>query len=520
MPNLKNLLSNDSGNVLYMTAISMIPLFAMIGSGVDIGRSYMAQNRLQNACDAGVLAARKTQSNNNILQDASAIEAGEDFFDHNFADGSFGVATGEDTFVLTRGETPTSVKGTASVNVRNVIMQVFGFEQIAVNVECEADIDAQNTDVMMVLDTTLSMRTNLNGVRKIDALKDAVEQFYEIVQAGYVPGRNRIRYGVMPYAGTVNVGQILIDADPSWVVGADPNLDTTHEYHTRTWNGSRYDIGPQTLDVSDYVASIDPLEPQASVPGTQNPTLSSRWTGCIEERATYHVGANDLFLDTDDALDMNIDLAPTSDYDTRWRPFWLDVSRRANGNAPRTVSNCPDPARKMGEVLSWDDGTSNSFSSYINNLDMAWGTDQIAGLAWGVRFMSQDGLFAAENATAPNGQPITRHLVFMTDGELAYHNQTYNIYGMNEADGRFAPTGNNRNAMRSRGYNRMEFMCDMIKAKGITIWTVEFQNDATVTGSLLDCASSPDHAFPARNAEELNAAFGSIAQNIAGLRLL
>ena len=524
---LRNLRQNEGGNVLYMTAVVMFPLLAMIGGGVDMGRAYMAQNRLQNACDAGVLAARKVQSQTDIAKDSAALSAGEDYFDHNFANGSFGVTVVDETFDIGRGDTPSSVKGTASIAVNNVVMQIFGFDETNISVDCAADIDAQNTDVMMVLDVTISMNKSLGGDKKIDALKDSVESFYEIVQAGYVPGRNRIRYGVVPYAGTVNVGELLIDADPSWVVGADSSLDTDWTYHTRKWNGSKYKIGHQTIDVKEYVASIDSSNPAPKLPGAKPISVNgfdelpttARWNGCIEERATEIITPSTMFTPSD-ALDLNIDEVPTDDIDTRWKPYWYEVARRKNGERPKQESNCPDPARKLAEYYSWDDGSSNSLGQYIDNLSLALATNQNAGLTWGARLLSPTGLFAAQNDAASNGQPIGRHLVFMTDGKLWFHPQNYDAYGMPEADGRMAPAGAAKATIDKYGYARMEFICDAIKAKGITIWTVEFEDDSTVTGSLLDCASSPDHAFPASNADELNAAFGSIAQNIAGLRLL
>ena len=39
-----------------LTAAAIIPVIGFVGSAVDIGRAYMTQLRLQQACDAGVLA--------------------------------------------------------------------------------------------------------------------------------------------------------------------------------------------------------------------------------------------------------------------------------------------------------------------------------------------------------------------------------------------------------------------------------------------------------------------------------
>ena len=50
---------DTSGNTLALMAAALLPLLGIIGGGVDMSRAYLAQSRLQQACDAGVLAARK-----------------------------------------------------------------------------------------------------------------------------------------------------------------------------------------------------------------------------------------------------------------------------------------------------------------------------------------------------------------------------------------------------------------------------------------------------------------------------
>ena len=55
------LLRDQRGNAMMLTAAAIIPVIGIVGSAVDIGRAYMAQLRLQQACDAGVLAGRPTE---------------------------------------------------------------------------------------------------------------------------------------------------------------------------------------------------------------------------------------------------------------------------------------------------------------------------------------------------------------------------------------------------------------------------------------------------------------------------
>ena len=64
---LGRLARDRAGNTLAMIAAAIFPLLALVGGGVDMGRSYLAQSRLQAACDAGVLAARKKLGSTVVL---------------------------------------------------------------------------------------------------------------------------------------------------------------------------------------------------------------------------------------------------------------------------------------------------------------------------------------------------------------------------------------------------------------------------------------------------------------------
>jgi Flp pilus assembly protein TadG len=75
------------GNTLAIMAAAMIPLIAMIGSGIDTTRAYMAQNRFRQACDAGALAGRKLLVGTTV-SDAVRNEATK-YFRFNFPLGHF-----------------------------------------------------------------------------------------------------------------------------------------------------------------------------------------------------------------------------------------------------------------------------------------------------------------------------------------------------------------------------------------------------------------------------------------------
>src|SRR6478735_2890670 len=143
---LARLARDTAGNTLAIIAAAIIPLLAMVGGGGDVSRGYLAQSRLQQACDAGVLAARKRAGADLASGNLSiaAEDAGNRFFDNNFADGIYG--TQQRQFAM-QVDADYAVSGTASVVVPTTIMTIFGYSQIPLSVQCAAKIDMPNTDV-------------------------------------------------------------------------------------------------------------------------------------------------------------------------------------------------------------------------------------------------------------------------------------------------------------------------------------------------------------------------------------
>ena len=110
---LARLRRNDRGNVLAIVGAALVPLTIMIGSGIDLSRAYMAKAKLQNACDAGVLAGRRSVTSNGF--DNAAKDVAEDYFDVNFANVADVSST---SFVPTTSDNGNTIVGTATTNLQ------------------------------------------------------------------------------------------------------------------------------------------------------------------------------------------------------------------------------------------------------------------------------------------------------------------------------------------------------------------------------------------------------------------
>lgn len=629
---LGRLLKDARANTLAIGAASIIPLVGLVGGGVDASRMYLTKSRLQQACDSGALAARKklganTLENGEIPTDIRTTA--DNFFEANFADGMYGSENVE--FDIEAGSA-TRVDGTASVTVPTTLMTVFGMEEIALEVECSAELNLPNIDVMLVLDVSGSMA----GTR-ITGLKNAVFAFYDEVMA-VKPEDAQLRIGFVPYNSAVNVGGVLRAADPDWiadshtyqsreamfqlvsnndgvelgdVISEETNTEllpmpsnfnnapdrlgsgTTSHYR---WNrGSNthknyceddydgtYTVGSQRWIISsstwsrNYWGNSYPTSQRAACQatvrrqtlagpgdvrpptytsvfqnyqyksmtfdtsqfklgntvatptGTQGANVNSAWNGCIEERAPIipTVGTTPVA----GAFDLDIDLIPDpADPDTQWKAQWPQITYPRNGAATETTAtnkglesfDCPMAAVRLQEWPLNGSSRNAAFTAYVNALAANGGTVHDGGFMWGARFISPTGLFADDNESAPNGEPISRHIIFMTDGTMEPPTGHYTSFGLYNVDGRFFgfdSGGWTTSELRPYHLDRLAAICEDVKNKNVTVWTITFglaQNTYT-----RNCATDPSRAYEAAASSDLVNAFRAIATSIAELRLV
>lgn len=212
-PPLARLAQDTTANVIAISAASLVPLLAMVGGAVEASRFYMADSRLQAACDAGALAARRAMGKDDWGEAHQTMA--HNFFDQNFDHDMFGV---EDLSRSYSGSDEGVVTGTASADLPTTVMGLFGYEDFQISVSCDADISIPNTDIVFVLDVTGSMNSRPTGgfQSKITSLREAVLNFYDSVEA-VSDDSSEVRYGIVPYSSGVHMGPVILAADQSWM---------------------------------------------------------------------------------------------------------------------------------------------------------------------------------------------------------------------------------------------------------------------------------------------------------------
>ncbi len=647
---------DETGSLLPMAAVGFLVLAAVVGGGLDMSIAYKAENRLQAACDAGVLAGRRAVGTNGFDEDVETEAAA--YFANNYdpdKQGSRNVV-----FTPSSEDDGNTIAGAASADVETTIMKIFGYDTITIGVACSASMGVGNSDVTMVLDSTGSMGSRLEagGPTKLAMLQDAMKNFYDTVEASTAGGNARIRYAFVPYSQSINVGRLLepgwlVDEmdiqsrepqyetvvvetgelshwddpeyssssgeSPSWVV--EESLLNSNEYSGRwdcnrdlpndsNWTNSgsastetgttinrdgqqvttttetqrqtrrtytcireergsgknkvkywapqyteyarnSYDYDFETRDpvmvtiestefshfvykqVSYDVSTYKTFASVTTPTGWNGSDVSSTWAGCIEERDTTPAASftyNSMVGITPvSANDLDIDSAPTSDDDTKWRPMWPEaafyrtewVSTRYGGywdltNAHNSdyggqaVSHCPQRAQLLQEM------DESAFDTYADSLIAVGNTYHDLGALWGARISSPDGIFASNVNLAPgNGGNVSRHMIFMTDGAMQPSISIQSAYGIEYHDRRVTANGSNHHDRRHN--ERFLAICEAVKAKGIRLWVIAF---ATGLTEELETCSSDDSSFLAEDADQLNTVFQEIANEVGELRIV
>ena len=623
---LRRLASDRSGNTLALLAAGILPLLGLVGGGIDMGRSYLAESRLQQACDAGVLAARKRLGTGVAatgVVPSDVAEFGQRFFDVNFRDGNYGTSNRDFQMTL---EPDYSISASASVDVPTTVMDVFGFDKVAISVSCASELNFPSVDVMMVLDVTGSMRhTNVgDSMSRIDSLKQVIRDFHKQLEGTKQPGTT-MRYGFVPYATNVNVGHLLKDewVETSWTYQTREETDKVkpakekriYERNLQYISGSQsawsiessyaatFQSSPNPDELGSYICTQETpegdlslkehdegekykevqLEPEAVLhvepkrrirDGLQYRTILSGTTcdvqtaafneyvetfeevkevpsfdrrvflylpklfdmsgwrtstdGCIEERATIEIEDYGN-VDLTQTLDLNIDMVPNIDSDTKWKPrnpseiyvrrMFNDGSGKIEDKTVETAdeyansgmwwfSDCPAKAQKLAQ-MSEDD-----IDSYLATLAPYGATYHDIGMIWGGRLLSPTGLFAAENTSSAGD--ANRNLIFLTDGQTEPYDLSYGAYGVDALDQRRWDSKKSKETLKEVVEARFSIACSEVKKRNITVWIIAFGTFAN--DAMIECAGT-GHYFEAANSVELNKAFSSIARSLGDLRI-
>lgn len=508
---LGTLIRDTKAATLPMMAVALIPILLAVGGGIDMARAYMVKAKLQEAVDSAALAGRRAMVKENIDSAKPDIDA---FLAFNFPSGTYQTTPIRTT--VTKPEVGT-VRVEATTDMPTTIMAIFGYTKIPITVYGEAKQNFDNIDIMLVLDTTGSMMDTLGSQRKIEALKEAVKTLYDQLADAQVQLQQqglRLRFGIVPYAATVNVGKLLWTKDRNYIQTS--NVPYWHwKRTTRLLIFTEWNFGKQTYNLYNYANGSQ----LGNINGAGN-NSSARWSGCIEERLTTPtITATDGRTGPPmEAWDLDIDRIPDGNDDSKWKPYIFDP---LNGS-PNEY--CPSEATPMEEM------SKSRISTLVDQLVAQGSTYHDIGMIWGTRMLSSGGVFGSGNPTEWRQRSVQKFIIFMTDGQISAprdwcgsrscnstsdHSSAYSAYGIEAYDQRIGASSDTDN--NARHNKRFLMACAEARARKISVWTIAFGTGRVDT--LDKCASNLDQSSVADDSDELIERFAEIGRNIGPLRI-
>ncbi|MEL6963076.1 MAG: TadE/TadG family type IV pilus assembly protein [Pseudomonadota bacterium] len=535
-------LANESGAIVAVMALAIIPFFAAIGLAIDIGRSYLLQSQLSYAIDSAGLAGGRAFDTDDRLADVLM------FFDANFANGYGGASLAPGSPTVTFDDENNTILIEASANMPTHFMQIAGIDELNVSARTVIQREMRGMELVLVMDNTGSMR----GSGKMGAMKDAATELVDILYGDRETVPN-FWVGLVPYAATVNIGSDrtdwlvhqTYDADAAWHA-ADPDGEERFGYHgdhfqPTTWKGC-VEARSYPNDSNDETSDEEAWYPHL-------------W------RTTLGAFANPEHDPDADPYDEDQPetWGESLNGDNDWDPDGSQADLREENGAQNDGTG---PNLGCGPAITSLVAEKSTVQAAIDEM-LPWhrgGTMANLGLAWGWRVLSPKwrGLWAGDTPTELpldyNATSMEKVVILLTDGVNQWydwpgkkwtvdgedhyaglpgankypgnHDDTfkaewpgadYTAYGR-LSEGRLGTTSNS--GAKNEVNERMLELCESMKTEDILLYTITFRLTDSATRSLYEnCATSPDHYFNSPSNSDLQQVFVEIANELSNLRI-
>lgn len=525
-------LCNEKGAVILLWALALIPLLAVIGVAIDVGRAYYVHSVVAGAVDAAAIAGAKTAGvNGNVVGKATAI------FNANLPP-NFQATISGPNITLSRNNQLVSVS--AEGTIPTTFMTLFGKNSISAGASAQSLVSNPGTEIVLALDNTGSMAGS-SMAAEIKAAQQLVNIVYGGANVDTVDG---LYVAVVPYTTTVNIGKNATN----WLSAAGrnhvnnrnlfPNIAPTATSVGGQWMGC-IEARTSPLDSTDAT----PSGGGAFTPFLYPSTMAHQYVfGQALNRGTTSTSTNALATvgsppwgltgatrgDNDWKLDGTVPSGSNLRFGDNYALQGSDGNRGVGPNL-----GCPVPILPLTASQATVQKTISSMKATFRG-----GTMINVGLvaAWWTISPNWRGLWPGVPGTLPKDYNKTnKFLVLMTDGQNTWYDWPTGVPGQpntsqnyrNDADytgyGRLAE---GRSGTTSAGNTtaflntRMLAMCTAIKNQNVTIYTILYGSSGGASAApFQSCASDPSKYFLAASEQDLINAFTQIGKSISQLRL-
>jgi hypothetical protein len=356
-------LHDDRGSTIPIYAFGLLLLATASAATITVNRRSLVETRTQGAADAASLAATtvyadlKNEQSENKLSDTAIEEkaraAAKSMFKLNA--GSSGVnITDNDIKFSTKKDGNNRVIGistriTPQVSVKSFMLKVLkesanlksdvsSESQVGIGSGTNAYVSGErNLEVVLVLDVTGSMSGTIAGDKKtkIQGLREAVKSFVNGIYGSEIGNNDappsNIKFSIIPYSNSVNVGKLLTSADltipadlSSWVSRTD----------SKGWYGCIVERStPAGLVALDPVGSVYVRPNALDVRDEAQPVTSEKWTPYYNDPTEHY----QQFLGN---VTDNKGKTKSATRGIRWADNWFRPSDYGSARAPlRLVRN-------------------------------------------------------------------------------------------------------------------------------------------------------------------------------------
>ena len=352
---LRRLHAERTGNVAITFALSLIPVFGLVGAAVDYSRGNSTRAALQAALDSAALTLSKEAP---TLTTGQITQKARDYFLANFTRPE--AQNIQVTATYDAASSTLVVNG--STTVPTTITGLIGQTQMPIGASSTIKWGMSRLRVALALDTTGSM----SSAGKIDALKTATKGLLTTLKAAAMQDGD-VYVSIIPFSKDVNVGANNYNAN--WI-------EWTY------WDANNA-VGPGTGWFCLFgwcFKQGHPLTPQGS--GADHTT----WNGCIMDRgAAPPPGASA-------GWDQKVDL-PNGTPESKW--------------PAEQYAECPQ--QMIGLTADW-----NALNNKVESLSPNGSTNQPIGLVWAWQSLVGGGPLTvpAKDGTLP----YTEAIILMSDG--------------------------------------------------------------------------------------------------------
>jgi len=489
LPKLKR---NEDGQVMVITALSIIPILTIAGLAIDFQLTTTTKARIQHSLDAALIAGSRAKQAGKSNAEIQTIVG--NYMNAMLASSQNDQNTSCDPIQIVFVEGKEDINGSIHCTQSTTISSAIGRDSLTFSVSSASTYGIGKLDVAFVFDVSGSM-----GGSKMESLKDAAQEAVDtLIPEDADPGDTDVRISMVSYDDMVKAGDYFEDVtglpeERTYVY----NYTETIEVRTtcKKWKKNK----PKT-DKYCKKWNYEDVEQDAQKTYTvDSDCVYARHGNHAFTEATPGDSVTHEILAEDGSTQTVTDtgwLTPGGAYYDKSRGYWRTYGLWCNDIAPLALTNDPE-----------------DLEDYIDDLDDYNGTAGHMGIAWGWYLLSPEwtSIWPADSEPLAYDEPDSaKALIMMTDGSF---NSWFDGVGSSEDFGYLEDPD------QGSSFEQAADLCDSVKATGIVIYTVAFQAPSSAQTALDNCSSGPEYSFDPQNDQELEQAYKAIATSIADLRI-